>query len=536
MDSSFNLVDQPFIPCIGPDGGREELGLLPALVRAHEIREIRCDSPLVTLSLHRLLLAILHRNFGPADLNEWKALWDAGRFPRKVLEVYFEKWLSRFDLFDQEHPFYQTAGLETDSPPPAVALYDEFAAGNNTTLFDHSTDFTARSLTVAQAARGLIARQSVAIGFGNSPNCTISGSKVTTGYRKDAPLTRGTSVLILGSSLLETLLSNLTSYSDDPSKDLPSWERQHSEKVMTQNYPSGRIDLYTWQSRRLRLIPLEQESTPPRISLVHFAQGRAINKDVFDPMKPYSKNKDNQWQVLPVIPGRALWRDSSTILQPAQGAGKPVPAMNWIARICERGIFPPERTSTLSAFGLATDPGKAGSILLWRHETMPLPLAYLGDPELRSSLQEAVDLAERAGSALHQAARKLVLVVHGLEKKKKLQKGEKKTVSKAMHRIEASYWPKIERPFREFIVKLPGDDDHQDDCLANWLRIVCRLARDVLDQIVSGLDESPRMLKAAYQGAGGRWGAQKTLNVELAKIKQPYLPDSKETTDELTTE
>ena len=64
MTISFNLIDEPWIPCI-LDGTRVELGLRDVLAQAQQLREIRGDSPLETASLHRLLLAVLHRIFGP---------------------------------------------------------------------------------------------------------------------------------------------------------------------------------------------------------------------------------------------------------------------------------------------------------------------------------------------------------------------------------------------------------------------------------------------------------------------------------------
>src|SRR5688500_11864567 len=72
---SFSLVDEPWIPCLTVRGGPAEmLGLGAVLTRPREIREIADDSPLVTVALHRLLLAILHRNFGPASTPDWIAL------------------------------------------------------------------------------------------------------------------------------------------------------------------------------------------------------------------------------------------------------------------------------------------------------------------------------------------------------------------------------------------------------------------------------------------------------------------------------
>lgn len=87
---TFNLVDEPWIPCVTADGASIELGLLDTLTRAHELREMADPSPLVTVALHRLLLAIVHRLLdGPASYDAWCAVWNAGQFDsaQPVLEA-----------------------------------------------------------------------------------------------------------------------------------------------------------------------------------------------------------------------------------------------------------------------------------------------------------------------------------------------------------------------------------------------------------------------------------------------------------------
>ena len=103
---SFNLVSEPWIPCVTAQGVRE-FSLREVLAQAHTIKELSDDSPLVTVALHRLLLAILHRNFGPASFDEWKELWRASKWDEAKLNQYFEQWQHRFDLFDKDRPFYQ---------------------------------------------------------------------------------------------------------------------------------------------------------------------------------------------------------------------------------------------------------------------------------------------------------------------------------------------------------------------------------------------------------------------------------------------
>ena len=163
MTHSFNLIDQPWIPCTMSDGSHTELSLQDTLLQAHEIRAIFDQSPLVTAALHRLLLAILHRNFGPASRSEWQTLWQAGQFDSARLGSYFSEWYRRFDLFDDERPFYQDGGMEPEKGKIKEVeineLIPELARANNRTLFDHTTDATSPVLSPPEAARALVATQ-----------------------------------------------------------------------------------------------------------------------------------------------------------------------------------------------------------------------------------------------------------------------------------------------------------------------------------------------------------------------------------------
>jgi CRISPR system Cascade subunit CasA len=153
---SFNLVKEKWIPCIMLDGKPDEMGLLDALTRAHEIREIFDPSPLVALSLHRLLLAILHRNFAPANLEEWEALWNRRKWDDKKLSEYFIRWEHRFDLFDKERPFYQSPERPAAEKHPVLRLAMEASSGNNATLFDHNTDAEPEAVAPDIAARYVV--------------------------------------------------------------------------------------------------------------------------------------------------------------------------------------------------------------------------------------------------------------------------------------------------------------------------------------------------------------------------------------------
>ena len=50
MTAHFNLVDEPWIPCLGLDGQRRMCGIEEALISAHKSRSRFDQSPLATPS------------------------------------------------------------------------------------------------------------------------------------------------------------------------------------------------------------------------------------------------------------------------------------------------------------------------------------------------------------------------------------------------------------------------------------------------------------------------------------------------------
>ena len=199
MLTTFNLIDEPWIPCTMLDGTRRSLGLRETLTRAQDVGELSGDSPLEVASLHRLLLAVLHRNFDIGDSQQWGALWESGAFDSGVINGYFEKWRGRFDLFDGERPFYQVAGLDLTKGGSSARLF--FHQDNNATLFTHVATADPPSLTPPESARLLVGFMAFDVG----------GLK-TGGPAKAAMLNNGAVVLIKGSNLFQTLILNLCRY------------------------------------------------------------------------------------------------------------------------------------------------------------------------------------------------------------------------------------------------------------------------------------------------------------------------------------
>jgi CRISPR system Cascade subunit CasA len=506
MSFSFNLIEEPFIPCLLADGSPIELGLRETLARAPELREIRDGSPLVTLALYRLLLAILHRNFGPANLRDWKRLWEAGRWDQNKLDDYWQRWRGRFDLFDNEFPFYQMAGFRVKEPSSINRLAHELASGNNATLFDHTLDNDPPPLSPAVAARLVIAQQAFAVG----------GGKSQTGYTSHAPLIHGAVVFPQWRTLFETLMLNFLAYNaTEPipaEEDLPAWERDRPVPSTGRPQPAGYLDYLTWQSRTLCL-HLESVNGSVIVRRVSYAQGRKLEApSLMDPMMAYRRDKSRGWQPLRLSEHKELWRDSGALFQlTPDDQGKRPGCFNWLARLVADGILSPAQHYDFAVYGLCSDQAK---INFWRHDRMPLPLAYLNDGDLVTALQQALKLAEEGGRVLRRSVwhlATLILAPNG-------QSPDTDRVRSVVDNLapDRLYWSRLEIPFRQFLVRLAERPDAREQEVARWVKgELSRQAWQAFEQTAGALDHSARMLRAVVQ-------ARQRLHSGLSSLLEPY--------------
>lgn len=511
MPHSFNLIKQPFIPCLMPDGTRRELGLAEVLLRAHEIRAIRDGSPLATIALIRLLLAVLHRVFGPRDLDQWGSVWQAGAFDEGPLGSYFDQWRDRFDLCHTEHPFYQVADLEEGE---GSVWRLAFVQSNNATLFEHRNEADADPVSAAQAARMLVTYQAFAIGGGVSKPFNLS----------HAPLVKqgGYAATVTGDNLFETLWLNAVCVNDrqpmpSTAEDRPAWERNgFGEPERGGRLPTGYLDYLTWQSRRIRM--LSEPGHDLRFSRACVLQGHALS-DGFGPHEPmfaYFKTKQRGFVAHQLQPGRALWRDSHALLQHGTDQAMPPAVVRHVASAAQRRHVPRDRLFVLTLYGLSSDRAK---LELWRHEELPLPSALLLDDDLVAAVGDMLSVAEGAAGALRQAVRRLAELQLAPQTARRPDKDEAARLS-ASYRVAERCWPRLEEPFRRAVVALQDD---VDGVRCEWLKAVVRTARQSLEEILASLDASPRTMLAAYDDgvSSGQWGAVKVLNVELHKITHP---------------
>lgn len=536
MSASFDLIEREWVPCILADGSREEFGLLKALVKAHEIREIHDASPLVTVALHRLLLAILHRNFGPENPTKWRGLWKAASFDQDALQGYFGKWRPRFDLFGEYYRFYQDPklgrkltgdGTRADKwRSPIPKLFHELASGNNPTLFDHTPKEPENGVPAAFAARGLVALQAYALSGIASGEAEDGKS-----HPSQAPLVRGMVHLVRGATLFETLMLNLVTYNPADNSpivcsgcDAPAWE-QKPDKLWEPRRPRGYLDFLTWQSRRVWLFP---DDRGERVTGIAITEGNnfAKDSDLRDPQMIHDKAEkarkgEPPWPARKNRPQRAMWRDIDALLQSVEGQRTRPKVIDHVAQMLRDPEEPPRRLA-VDTFGLANYE-KAGKVNFWRHERLPLPAEYLQDDSVVGALQDCLRIAERRASAIHAAVRVMAREIEAPGKSNQdLERPENRKLRERVQKrantyaAESVYWASLEVPFKELVLRLPAAVERgtsEDKEIPDWLSLVSRRATEALDQTIRGLGLSPTNMRAAVR-------ALENLQEQLAKARR----------------
>lgn len=510
----FNLIDERFLPCLGADGAYQERSIRDALLQAPDIRELWDQSPLVTVALHRLLLAILHRIFGPETVDDWERLWAAGQFDARSLTAYLDRWHERFDLFHETWPFYQTPDFTANQRSPVSRLVRDMARSHNATLFDHTMDHRPGAMSSATAARHLIAEQAYALNEGRG----YSGTK----------LPAGVCVLVNGRSLFETLMLNLMVLDESfpfPSvNDAPAWERD-APTVERGPVPDGYLDYLTWQSRRLRL-HAELQDGHNVVRYISYAQGRKLNLPAhyFEPMMAYERVKRKGDRPIGFKEERFLWQDSEALLRFSETAQFKGPStLAFLGELVEAGLLPSSFQYELMAAGLRTD-GK-GKVFFWRSERLPLPLAYLSEPELVDRLRQALELADEVAKILNRAVRRVA--------EEWLTFGQRQADKKSAKDILRDwspcwlYWSRLEVPFRQFITDLgrPATAEQRDRLIAHWICHALRPAAvEAYEKTAGSLDASARTLRAAAIGRHQlHWGLNSTTKPHRERLHEPSI-------------
>lgn len=534
QDVSFNLIDEPWVRIRDEEGEEREVSLLELFKQAPHIKCLANDLPTQDFAILRVLLAILQRSILPTldedddPIDVWEDLWNAPELPLDDICRYLDKWRSRFDLFDEENPFMQVAGLRTakDDYSDIKKIVADIPDGD--TLFSLRTGEGAETLSYAEAARWLIHVQ--AFDTSGIKSGTVGDSRVKSG--KSYPIGTGWAgslggLYFEGLTLFETLLLNFIAcdidgddlFSDD---DLPCWERSAESAGMDDRFPTGKLDLYTWQSRRVRLIP--ESGRVVGVVLTNGDKLESINMQQYEPMTAWL-NQGKKLKSSPVyVPyihetDRALWHgldsvfgnDSSDCYLSIVNSG----LKEWVSRLVDEGcLLSRERLLRIRAVGFKY--GTKGSVITNLVDDSVELSAFLLSSEGKSLVSLAQECARLTSNAVFELgifAGNLCLASGG-SGAGEIRGAKQGAMARAFFEIDSS--------FRLWLASLDEDSDANAE-RDRWRRLARSIIKVSAANLLRGLASGAIVGAPARSGAGKNDGwmtasrAEAIFNAALKK-------------------
>lgn len=410
--NAFSLLDEPWVRVRTLTGDVQEVSLVQVFEQAHQLRGLAGEIPTQDMAVLRVLEAVLLGATRATDprsddetLDHWEAWWRPGRFQVDVVTGYLERHRARFNLLDGSAPFMQVAGLHTASGNASglIKLIADVPDGHQ--YFTTRAGRQIESLTFAEATRWLIhchAFDPAGIKTGAVGDDRVKGGK---GYSMGYPAWVGNLgvIVVSGANLFETLMLNLPLSMVSDLDDRPVWERPLLPPGVCEDHlmPTGPADLFTWPSRRVRL--LERHG---RIVDVQISNGDRLgpqNQYKNEPMASWRKSqnqskRDGDDVYMPVLhaPERRIWQGLGSLLITAKGTTQRAPVLEWLATLIEAGYLPEDYRVRLRTVGIEYG-AQASSIAGAVDDGLDAHLGALTDPIL---VQCAVDAASRASNAV----------------------------------------------------------------------------------------------------------------------------------------
>jgi CRISPR system Cascade subunit CasA len=416
--ASFNIIDSPSIAVLR-GGQRVRVSLRECVNNLSAFAGLAPEHPGQGVAiLRQLLLPLVLAAVGPPGSGTaWAECFEHGDLDeqqKSQINAHLDEHHARFDLFDARLPFGQVPGLHTanDETKPVSILIPGIAAGAGVPVFSAFTDADELELAPDDALAWMLYTQcwdtagikSGAVGDEMAKNNKSYGNRT-------GPLGALGVVVPTGRTLFETVRLNLPIVPDGlgpeaaPARWLceptAAWEERHSDGV---------VDLLTWQSRRIRLLPA-QTQRGLRVNHVVITSGdRLIETPQDEPHTLWrlpAKDEDG-----PAVPrphrhtaGKAAWRGLHSLLaldQPSDGRG--VLASRLLTQIRDlqaEGHLADDYPLNVEIHGVVY--GTQSSVVEDTiSDAIPLPVAALStDLVLRDALLQVASQADRLEKAIN---------------------------------------------------------------------------------------------------------------------------------------
>ncbi len=506
-DTDFNLLDDPWIIVLGPDGRERPVSILGLFDDASDLVAIGGEVPTQSFAVLRLLLAFLHRAIdGPRDTDEWKTLWQAKELPLSEIRRYADRVRHRFGLFDARSPFFQVPDLHTGKNE--VSGLEKIVADvpNGEPYFTTRSASSLKRIDAAEAARWLVHVH--AFDPSGIKSGAVGDPMVKSG--KGYPIGVGWSgqlgaVWPESGSLRETLLLNLIAQDvanyvriGGPD-DLPPWERAVDDARGQQEPPRpprGAIDLYTWQTRRVRLA-----GDRDGVTGVVLANGDRIvpqNRQGDEPHTAWrhseaqsSKHKTVVYMPRGHDPERSVWRGLAALLPSVSShrvsrSGAPqrflAPGvLNWVAELVAEGVLPENYKPRLRVCGAAYGAQNATYAEIVA-DVLPLPVMLLREdrPAAGQTAESAVASAENVARLLAHLAENLAQAAGALPDSRPGARSDSGPADRAREALFST----LDAPYRSWLGELTPESD-LTAALARWQSTLLTRSRPLADALVT---------------------------------------------------
>lgn len=530
MTASINLISDPWIRVRFGDGTLREVGILEAFESAPEISGIRGEIASQDAAILRLLLAILHSALrGPETVEDWAAARDNPRWTISEVAGYLENVSDRFELCGGSAPFFQVAGLTTTKQIPSSldALIADVPNGSK--LFTSRLAEGIERINWAEGARWLIhahAFDPSGIRTGAVGDPRVKGGKgypQGTGWGGQLGL-----VIIQGSSLFETLMLNLVVAGErnelEPvyvGEDLPPWERPPlgpGVEGTDSREPTGPVDCYTWQGRRVRLVGDDEWVTG--VFLCQGDRATPQNRTAVEPMTAWRYSEPQTKKLGATVymprkhhPDRAFWRGLTGVISQDAGSntGKDIPQWRIPANVAfyqylmERHLVPEGILIPIKAVGIeygsqeATVQELIDDLLL-----VPSSVLDANNPAVELMVRDCIEAADRVSAHIRNLASNLARAAGN-----DLADGAREDAGARFYRM-------VDRPFRNWLTLVTNDTTAIKKKWMQELRDLAEsLAAEMIDQTPSsafaGRADGAKHIDAGLAEAWFRSGLRRSI-------------------------